>query len=54
MQGNHSFELTCLIPCLSEQTILANCIKGAQDLIASLGVSGEILVVDNSSTDGSV
>jgi glycosyltransferase involved in cell wall biosynthesis len=54
VQNNNTLELTCLIPCLNEQETLASCIKDAQKSIASIGLTGEILVADNGSTDGSV
>lgn len=47
------FELTILMPCLNEAATLGVCIAKAQASLASLGVSGEILIADNGSTDGS-
>jgi hypothetical protein len=38
---------------LSKQATLASFIKGAQDSITSLGLSGEILIADNGLIDGS-
>lgn len=46
-------ELTLLMPCLDEQLTLPGCLQEAQDTIDKLGVSGEILIADNGSTDGS-
>ena len=46
-------ELTVLMPCLDEAETLAICIKKAQGYIASRGISGEVLIADNGSTDGS-
>ncbi len=46
-------ELTILMPCLNEAATLGICIAKAQASLASLGVSGEILIADNGSTDGS-
>ena len=54
MQTDTTFELTCLMPCLNESKTLAKCIKQAQESIKNLGVSGEILIADNGSTDGSI
>ena len=45
--------LTLLIPCLDEARTLPGCIAEAKEAIAMLGVTGEILVADNGSTDGS-
>lgn len=46
-------ELTILMPCLNEAETLANCIRKAQRFLADNGVSGEVLIADNGSTDGS-
>jgi len=46
-------ELTVLMPCLNEARTLRRCIEKAQAFLRSSGVSGEILVADNGSTDGS-
>lgn len=54
MQNNSTYELTCLMPCLNESKTLAICIKQAQESIKRLGVSAEILIADNGSTDGSI
>src|ERR1044071_971623 len=45
--------LTILMPCLNEARTLAACIKKAQAYLARAGISGEILIADNGSTDGS-
>ena len=47
-------ELTILMPCLNEAETLASCIKKARAGLERAGVRGEVLVVDNGSTDGSV
>ena len=46
-------ELTVLMPCLDEAETLAVCIKKAQGYMKSRGISGEVLIADNGSTDGS-
>jgi glycosyltransferase involved in cell wall biosynthesis len=46
-------ELTILMPCLNEAETLAICIRKAKAYRADSGVSGEILIADNGSTDGS-
>jgi len=48
-----SVELTLLMPCLDERLTLPGCLQEARDTLKQLGVSGEILVADNGSTDGS-
>ena len=45
--------LTLLIPCLNEARTLPGCLDEAQQALQSLGVTGEIVVADNGSTDGS-
>jgi glycosyltransferase involved in cell wall biosynthesis len=46
-------ELSIVMPCLNEAETLARCITKAQDFLARSGVSGEIVIGDNGSTDGS-
>jgi Glycosyl transferase family 2 len=45
--------LTILMPCLNEERTVAACIKKAQSWLAHAGISGEIVIADNGSTDGS-
>lgn len=46
-------ELTILMPCLNEAETLATCITKAFGYLASSGVSGEVVIADNGSIDGS-
>ncbi|WP_206518065.1 glycosyltransferase family 2 protein [Rhodococcus sp. X156] len=46
-------ELSIVMPCLNEAETLAVCVRKAQAYLAQSGVSGEVLVADNGSTDGS-
>jgi glycosyltransferase involved in cell wall biosynthesis len=46
-------ELSILMPCLNEAETLATCIRKAQKALHDLNVSGEVIVADNGSTDGS-
>ena len=46
-------ELTLLMPCLDEALTLPGCLKEALETIEDLGVTAEILIADNGSTDGS-
>src|SRR5438034_4938171 len=46
-------ELSILMPCLNEAETIATCILKAQASLKRLGVTGEVLVADNGSTDGS-
>jgi len=48
-----AIELTILMPCLNEAETLAICIQKAKRFLAGSGISGEVLVADNGSTDGS-
>jgi glycosyltransferase involved in cell wall biosynthesis len=47
-------ELSILMPCLNEARTLGACISKAQNFLKNNGVSGEVIVADNDSTDGSV
>ena len=46
-------ELSVVMPCLNEAKTVAECVKRARAAIARLGISGEVIVADNGSTDGS-
>ena len=46
-------ELTILMPCLNEAETLETCIQKAKRFLEESGISGEILIADNGSTDGS-
>ncbi|MEO6875657.1 MAG: glycosyltransferase family 2 protein [Opitutaceae bacterium] len=46
-------ELTLVMPCLNEARSLAGCIREAAAAMAEAEISGEILIADNGSTDGS-
>lgn len=46
-------ELTILMPCLNEAETLATCIAKARKFLDEHNVSGEVLIADNGSTDGS-
>jgi glycosyltransferase involved in cell wall biosynthesis len=50
---NQSVELSIVMPCLNESETLEICIKKAAAFLRDSGVSGEIVVGDNGSTDGS-
>src|SRR5580692_9642729 len=41
------------MPCLNEAETVATCVRKAIGFLASSGISGEVLVADNGSTDGS-
>jgi glycosyltransferase involved in cell wall biosynthesis len=46
-------EVSVVIPCLNEADTLAVCIEKAQRALREHGISGEIVVADNGSSDGS-
>jgi len=46
-------EVSVVMPCLNEAETVAVCIQKARACLADNGVSGEIIVADNGSTDGS-
>jgi glycosyltransferase involved in cell wall biosynthesis len=46
-------EVSVVIPCLNEADTLATCIEKASAAFRAGGVSGEVIVADNGSTDGS-
>jgi glycosyltransferase involved in cell wall biosynthesis len=48
-----ALELTILMPCLNEAETVATCVRKAVSFLERHGVSGEVLIADNGSTDGS-
>ncbi len=52
-QHDFQLELTILMPCLDEAETLAICIDKAKGFLEKSGISGEIVIADNGSTDGS-
>ncbi len=51
--GAPEIELSIVMPCLNESETLAVCIDKAQQFFTDSGVSGEVIIADNGSTDGS-
>jgi Glycosyl transferase family 2 len=45
--------LSVIIPCLNEAANIEQCVRSAWEAIASAGISGEVIVADNGSDDGS-
>ncbi len=54
MEVKEELELTILMPCLNEEANIENSIKSAFLFLKSNQVTGEVLIVDNGSTDDSV
>ena len=46
-------ELTVLMPCLNERDSIFDCVVEARQALDEAGIEGEVLVVDNGSSDGS-
>jgi len=54
MRENNSIEVSVVMPCLNEQEAVGLCVRKAKKALDNLGIKGEIIVVDNGSTDRSV
>jgi glycosyltransferase involved in cell wall biosynthesis len=48
------FELSIVMPCLNERETVGVCIRKALASLRDAGISGEVIIGDNGSTDGSV
>jgi glycosyltransferase involved in cell wall biosynthesis len=46
-------DISIVMPCLNEEGSVGACVREALDGIAKAGLAGEVIVVDNNSTDGS-
>lgn len=51
---DNGIEVTVVIPCLNEADTLESCLEKAQCGLRAARVTGEIVVADNGSTDGSI
>jgi glycosyltransferase involved in cell wall biosynthesis len=47
-------ELSVVMPCLNERETVAVCVRKAIDALRDAGISGEVIIADNGSTDGSI
>jgi glycosyltransferase involved in cell wall biosynthesis len=52
-KSEKSVELTILMPCLNEAETVGTCVRKAQDFLSQNKISGEVVVSDNGSVDGS-
>jgi len=48
-----AFRVSVVIPCLDEAETIAQCVTTAREVLEKSGLVGEVIVVDNGSTDGS-
>jgi glycosyltransferase involved in cell wall biosynthesis len=46
-------EVSVIMPCLNEEATVGRCVRKARDWFQRAGINGEVLVVDNGSTDQS-
>jgi glycosyltransferase involved in cell wall biosynthesis len=53
LSADTPIEITIVMPCLDEAETLAICIEKAQRFLRENNLSGEVLIADNGSTDGS-
>lgn len=51
--SHSALELSVVMPCLNEADTVGTCVKKALHAMQKAGVSGEVIVADNGSTDGS-
>ncbi len=49
-----TFELSVVVPCLNEADTLGACIDAILETVEASGISTEVIIADNGSTDGSV
>jgi glycosyltransferase involved in cell wall biosynthesis len=47
------YEVAVILPCLNEAETVGTCVRKAVTTLQRLGVRGEVIVIDNGSTDGS-
>jgi hypothetical protein len=52
-RGEDIPEISFVIPCLNEEEAIESVVRDALDAIAALGVTGEVIVIDNASEDRS-
>src|SRR4051812_39154776 len=54
VEDTSTLELSVVMPCLNESLTLAACVSKALDAMREHAIEGEVILVDNGSTDGSV
>src|SRR4051794_21293417 len=53
VMSSAAIELSIVMPCLNEAATIGRCVAKARLFLARAGISGEVIVADNGSTDGS-
>ena len=51
--GPDQLDISVVLPCLNEEATVASCVTDALSYFARAGLRGEVIVVDNGSTDRS-
>ena len=51
---NLPIEVSVVMPCLNEHETVGVCVQKAVWALSNAGISGEVIVADNGSTDGSI
>jgi len=54
MEEKNNIEVSVVMPCLDEEEAVGICVKQARETLEKIGITGEIIVVDNGSSDNSV
>ena len=52
--GEGGPEVSVVMPCLNEHETVGACVQKAVEALARSGLTGEVIVADNGSTDGSI
>src|SRR5215472_5788002 len=52
-KGQEEVELSVVMPCLNETETVGACVRAARDVLKRHGITAEILVADNGSSDDS-
>lgn len=52
--GKENIEISVVIPCLNEEETLGNVLEKVLLVLSKMGVASEVIISDNSSTDGSI
>lgn len=53
MMNPEAMEVSVVLPCLNEESTIGRCVQAAKQALDGAGLSGEVIVADNDSVDGS-